>query len=86
MFYMGTYEFLIVNTSKIGPEKSFTNAYVEEIHESEQFHTSTKRLFVILYAEYEKAYLHKVLKNQCQNLTETQRNELLKLFKNRGVF
>ena len=28
------------------------NAYAEEVNESEQFHTSTKLLRVILYAKY----------------------------------
>ena len=32
-----------------------------------------------LDAKYEKEDLHKVTKNQCQHLTVTQRNELLKL-------
>ena len=47
-------------------------AYTEEINESEQVRTSTKQLHVILDAKYEKAYLNKVMKNQCQHLTETQ--------------
>ena len=34
---------------------------------------------VILYAKHEKSDLHKVMENQCQHLTMTQRNELLKL-------
>ena len=41
--------------------------------------TATKQLSVILDAKYEKADLHKVMENQFQHLTMTQRNELLKL-------
>ena len=40
---------------------------------------STKQLRVILDAKYEKENLHKVMENQCQYLTMTQRNKLLKL-------
>ena len=39
----------------------------------------TKQLHVILDAKYKKTDLHKVMENQCQHLTMTQRNELLKL-------
>ena len=53
--------------------------YVKEVYESEHLRSATKRLHVILYAKYEKAYLHKVMETQCQHLTMTQRNELLKL-------
>ena len=56
-----------------------TNAYVEEVYESERVQTATKILRVILDAKYEKSDLHKVMENQCQHLTTTQRNELLKL-------
>ena len=58
----------------------FKYSYAEEINESEQVRTYTKLLRVILDAKYEKADLHKVMETQCQNLTETQRNELLKFF------
>ena len=34
---------------------------------------------MILDAKYEKADLHKVMENQCQHLTMTQRNEYLEL-------
>ena len=34
---------------------------------------------VIIDAKYEKADLHKVMENQCQHLTKTQRNYLIKL-------
>ena len=40
----------------------------------------TKILRVILDAKYEKAYLNRVTKKQCQHLIETQRNEVLKTF------
>ena len=49
------------------------------IYESEHVHTATKRLRLILDTKYENADLHKVIGNQCQHLTMTQRNELLKL-------
>ena len=58
----------------------FTNAYTEEVYESEHVHTATKRLRVILDAKYEKEDLHKVMKTQCQILTMTQNNSLLKIF------
>ena len=45
----------------------------------EHVHTATKLLCVILDAKYDKADLHKVMETQCQHLTVTQRNELLKL-------
>ena len=38
------------------------NAYVEEVCESEKFHTSTKWLRTILDAKYEKLDLNKVIK------------------------
>ena len=37
------------------------NAYAEELHESEQVHTSTKQLGVILDSKYEKADSNKVM-------------------------
>ena len=61
------------------PEESYMNAYAEEIYKSEQFRTSTKRLSLVLYAKYKKAYLNKVMKNKYYNLTKTQRNEYLKV-------
>ena len=39
----------------------------------------TKLLRVILDTKYVKADLNKVMKNQCQNLIETQRTEFIKL-------
>ena len=75
--YLGMHEFKYLNTGKIIPEESFMNAYTEEIYESEHVCTATKLLCIILDAKYEKENLHKVMKTQCQHLTETQRNELL---------
>ena len=87
MVDLGTYEYNNLNTGKITPEYIFTNSYTEEIHESEQVRTSTKRLRVILDAKYKKEYLHKVMKNKFQKLIETQRNELLKLLqKSKDLF
>ena len=55
------------------------NAYADEVYESKQVFTSTKRLLVILDEKYENADLNKVMKNQCQHLTETHRNKFLTL-------
>ena len=79
MVDLGTYIFKDLNTGKITPEESFTNSYVEEVYESEHVCTATKRLCVILEDKYRKEDLHKVMENQCQHLTMTQRNELLEL-------
>ena len=49
------------------------------MYKPEHTRTDTKPLRAILDAKYEKVYLHKVMKKQCQHLTMTQRNELLKL-------
>ena len=38
-----------------------------------------KRFHVIFDTKYEKTDLHKVMETQCQHLTTTQRNDLLKL-------
>ena len=38
-------------------------AYAEEVHESEQVHTSTKQLRVLLDAKYEKSDSNKVMGN-----------------------
>ena len=70
MVDMGAYEFPYLNTGKITPEESFTNAYTEDINESEQVRTSTKRLHAILDYKYKKADLNKVMENQCQHLTK----------------
>ena len=71
MVDLGTYIFKYLNTGKITPEESFTNAYVEEVYESEHVRTATKRLCVILDAKYGKSDLHQVMENQCQHLTMT---------------
>ena len=34
------------------PEELFTNAYTEDVYESEHFRTDTKQLRVILYTKY----------------------------------
>ena len=79
--------FKYLNTKKIKPEELFTDAYVEELYESEHVHTDTKRLRKILYDKYENAYLHKVTETQFQHLTMTQCNDLLKLLqKSEGLF
>ena len=57
----------------------FTNAYSKEVYKSEHIRNATKRLRIILYARYEKIYLHKFMETQCQHLTTTKRNEFLKL-------
>ena len=54
MVDLGTYTFKILNTGKITPEESFTNAYPKEVYESENVRTATKRLCVILDAKCEK--------------------------------
>ena len=46
------------------------NAYAEEINESEQVSTSTKRLRKIFDAKYKNAHLNEVIKHQCPHLTE----------------
>ena len=79
MIDMVTHEWNCSNTGNITPEETFMNAYAEEIHELEKVRTSTKLLRVILDAKYEKADLNKVMKNQCQHLTETHRNKFLTL-------
>ena len=68
MVDLGKYEFKNLSTRKITPEESFTNAYAEEIHKSEQVHTSNKILRVILDAKYKNEYLNEIMKNQCQHL------------------
>ena len=79
MVDLGTYIFKYLNTGKITPEESFTNAYVKGVYGSEHVHTATKLLRVILDVKYNKSDLHKFMKNQCQYLIMTQHNELLKL-------
>ena len=52
MVDLGTYEFKDLNIWKSTPEESFMNTYTEEINESEQVRTYTKKLRVILDNEY----------------------------------
>ena len=78
MVNLGTYIFKYLNTGKLNL-KFFIIAYVEEVYESDHVHTAKKQLRLILDAKYEKSSLHKVMENQCQHLTMTQRNELPKL-------
>ena len=47
-----TYKFKYLNTGKITPKESFTNAYTGETNKLEQVCTSTKLLYAILYAKY----------------------------------
>ena len=61
MVALGTHKCKYLNTGKITPEEPFMNAYTEENYELEQVHPYSKRLWVILYAKYEKANLHKVM-------------------------
>ena len=79
MVDLGTYIFKELNTGIITSEEFFTNAYAEEVYKSKHVHTYTKLLRVILDAKYEKSDLNKVMENQCQHLTTTKYNELLKL-------
>ena len=79
MVDLGAYILKELNTGKVKPEGSFTNDYSKEVYESQHLRTATKLLRIILDTKYEKADLHKVIENQCQHLTMTQRNELLKL-------
>ena len=50
MVDLSAYLFKYLNTSKIKPEESFTDAYVREVYESKHEHTATNRLLVILYS------------------------------------
>ena len=79
MVDLGTYILKYLNLVEIKSEESFTGAYVKEVYASEHVLTATKLLRINLDAKYKKADLHKVMENQCQHLTMTQRNYLLKL-------
>ena len=79
MVDLGACTFKYLNTEKITPKESFADDHTKAVYESEHVRTATKRLRVILDARMEKSDLHKVMENQCQNLTTTQHNELLKL-------
>ena len=63
MVDLGTYVFEDLNTEEIKTEEFFTDDYVEELYESENLHTATKRLRVILNSKYEKEDLHKIMEN-----------------------
>ena len=76
---LGTYEFKALNIGKNTPKQQFTNSYAEEIHELEQVCTYTKILCVIFDCKQENVDLNNFMENQCQHLTETQRNNFLKL-------
>ena len=86
MVDLGTYEFKDSEAEKIAPEELFMSVYADEVYESEQFLTSTRRLRLILDAKYEKEYLNKVTKKKYKHLTEVQRNELLELLKKLKIF
>ena len=79
MVDLGAYVFKDLNTRKIKPEESFTEAYIEELYESENIYTATKRLSVVLVTKYENTYLNKVTETQYHHLTMKQRNDLLEL-------
>ena len=51
MVDLGAYILKYSNIRKSKPEESFTDAYDNELYESEHVHTETKRLRVILYAK-----------------------------------
>ena len=42
MVDLGTYIFKDLNAEKITPEESFTNAYVQEVYESDHVRTTTR--------------------------------------------
>ena len=86
MVDLGTYEFKDSEAEKIAPEELFMIVYADEVYESEQFLTSTRRLRLILDAKYEKEYLNNVMEKQYKHLTEVQRNELLELLKKLKIF
>ena len=56
MVDMGMYDFKYLNTRNITTGEFATNYSAEEIHESEQVHTSTKLVHLLLGAKDEKAY------------------------------
>ena len=82
----GMYELTDLGTRNITPEESLINAQTYEVCESEQVRTSTKQLRVILDTKYEKAYLNKVMKTQCQHLIKAQLNELQNLLQKIEAF
>ena len=58
-----TYIFKYLNTEGITGKEYFNNAYVEGLYQSEHVFTDIKLLRVILDEKYEKADLHKFMKN-----------------------
>ena len=52
MVYLGAYTFKFTNTGKIALESQFTDAYFEEVYESEHVCSATEPLRLILYAKY----------------------------------
>ena len=48
MVDLDTYEFETLDTGKIVPVEYFMNVYIDEVFESEIFHTSTKRVHINL--------------------------------------
>ena len=81
MVGLGTYIFKIINTEKIIPDESFTNAYVEEVYESEHVRTATKQLCLTLDAKYKGADLHEVMETQRQYVIIEQCNGLLNYYR-----
>ena len=79
MVDLGMYVFKDLNIGKIKPEEQFTDDYIEEVYGSEHVRTDAKLLSLILDAKYGNSDSHKVMETQRQNLTMTQRNNLLKL-------
>ena len=61
MVDLSTQVFKDLNKEKLTPEEWFTDAYIQEVCESEHVRTATKQLRKILYDKYEKANLHKVV-------------------------
>ena len=78
MVDLGVYVFKDLNTRRIKTANVFTNSYVEEVYDSEDVRTSTRRLRIILDAKYEKVDVNKVVETQCQHLIMTQRIVLFK--------
>ena len=65
---LGAYLLKDLNIGENKPKYSFTDAYIEEIYESENVCNATERLRAILYTKHEKADLQKVMENKCQHL------------------
>ena len=63
MVNLGTYSFKKINHNYITSEEYFTDAYVEEEFESENFRTSNKLSFTILDSKYKKSDFNKVWNN-----------------------